>query len=95
LQLEKDLNYQSILAAIKPVYLNIPEKLAALTAVEHWLATELCVSGPVYMSKANVLRQHFGGLQQCDVLLDPNMVVLKKKGGEAMYVFDDEDEAAV
>lgn len=89
--MEKDPKYESILAHLKPLYFNIPEKEAALTAVEEWLATSLCIEGPAYMSKEAVLRRNYDGLLACDVLIDPNAVVKKKKGDD-QYVFEEDDE---
>ena len=78
------------MAEVKPVYLHIPEKEAALAEVEEWLATTLCTEGPTYMSKGHILRVHYDGLLQCDVLMDPDEVAKKKKGDD-QYVFDDDE----
>lgn len=88
--MEKNPKYESILLAIKPIYFEIPEKEAALATVEQWLNETLCIEGPTYMSKEAILRRHYDGLLDCDVLMDPNAVVKKKKGDDR-YVFDDDE----
>lgn len=76
---------------LKPLYLPNEEKAAALQAVQQWMDTELCTSGPAYMSKEHILRRHFDSLIQCDVLQDPNVVTKKKKGDEKFeFVANDE-----
>lgn len=89
-QIDKDPKYEKILADIKPLYFDNPEKEAALAEVEEWLANTLCTEGPTYMSKEHILRVNYDGLLQCDVLMDPDEVAKKKKGDD-QYVFDDDD----
>ncbi len=78
-QAEKSPDYAPILKAIRLKYEGNQDATGALEFVSEWIETELCASGPAYVSKEHLLRQHFEQLLKCEILLDPNIIQQQKK----------------
>lgn len=86
---EKDPNYELVLFPIRDVFANNIPKMTVLQNVSEWIDSELCVFGPTYVSKEVLLRQHFDVLLQCDILMDSNQVLQRKRDS---FEVVDEDE---
>ena len=70
--------------------------------MSNWIDTELCISGPAYVSKEYLLRQHFEQLLKCDILIDPDVIQQRKTdefqdldGGEGGMLDNTDGNAAL